>query len=126
MEDMQTKKMKGLFADKELSTEQLEEVVGGSFYEMADDSRFLNVLLRGRPGQCDRYGVDKCRVVYTRFDVNKEITDAWASVGVTAYLDGLGNKYYINGKKVTRDQAWAHAQKVVGKTLQKSDWYWEK
>ena len=40
--------------------------------------------------------------------------------------DGDANRYWLaDGTPLTRDQAWAHAQQVVGKTLKKSDWYWE-
>ena len=120
-----TDKMRKLFADKTLDAEQMDGVAGGTYGENADDSRFLNVLLRGRPGQPDRYGETRC---YGSSEIEKEITTAWASVGVTAniYKAPAGkNHYYINGKEVTRDQAWAHAQQVVGKTLKKSDWYWD-
>ena len=43
--------------DKEnkLTDDELEQVVGGD-KDLANDSRFLNVLLRGREGQCGRYG----------------------------------------------------------------------
>ena len=51
-----TEKMRKLFADKALDTEEMENVAGGSYDQTADDSRFLNVLLRGHPAQCDRYG----------------------------------------------------------------------
>ena len=44
--------MKGekILASEKLSDEDLENVVGGSAEELADDSRFLNVLLGGVPG----------------------------------------------------------------------------
>ncbi len=119
-----TDKMRKLFADKQVSAEQLENVAGGFHNETADDSRFLNVLLRGRPGQCDRYGEARC---YCSPEICEEISAAWASVGVTVitHQTSYNNEYSINGKEVTRDQAWAHAQQVVGKTLKKSDWYWD-
>ena len=45
--------------DKEnkLTNDELEQVSGGCDYETSDDSRFLNVLLRGTDyHRCDRYG----------------------------------------------------------------------
>ena len=80
MTDSKTAKMRKLFADKELGTEQLENVAGGVLSETADDSRFLNVLLRGRPFQCDRYG--ETSIDYDQFDKGEEIALAWDSVGI--------------------------------------------
>ena len=127
-EKSNTGKMRKLFAENALDVEQLDGVAGGGTCEMSDDSCFLNVLLRGRPGQCDRYGdwkSDPYSIGYE--DRVEEVKAAWASVGVTADIQKgmLRNRYYINGKTVTRDQAWTHAQQVVGKTLKRSDWYWE-
>ena len=43
--------------EHELSKEELEQVSGGCDYEISDDSKFLNVLLRGTDyHRCDRYG----------------------------------------------------------------------
>ena len=41
--------------ENKLTDADLEQVVGGG--QLDQDSRFLNVLLRGREGQCGRYGV---------------------------------------------------------------------
>ncbi|MBR5909851.1 MAG: hypothetical protein IKZ66_07790, partial [Schwartzia sp.] len=54
-----TEKMRKLFANKALSAEDMDDVAGGTTQELADDSRFLNVLLRGHPAQPDRYGEEK-------------------------------------------------------------------
>jgi hypothetical protein len=128
MAESKTDKMRSLFADKELSAEQLEDVAGGTTYQISADSRFLNVLLRGRPDQCDRYGEYKVSdAAYGHKDRRKEIEKAWKSVGVEAWLfsgDSVKNTYIINGQPVTWQQAWIHAQKVVGKTLKRSDWDW--
>ena len=40
--------------ENKLTDAELEQVVGGGY--IAEDSRFLNVLLQGREGQCGRYG----------------------------------------------------------------------
>ena len=39
--------------ENKLTDDELEQVTGGD--AMANDSRYLNVLLRGREGQCGRY-----------------------------------------------------------------------
>ena len=120
-----TKKMKELFTENELSPEQLEEIAGGTSNDMADDSRFLNVLLRGRPGQCNRYGEYKCGSSYTRGDIKKEVEAAWASVGIKADVNWDAPCFYwLDGEFITQIEAWEHAEKVVGKRLKKTDWYW--
>ena len=108
--------------DKKLTMEEMEQVAGGRNWEVVDDSKFLNVLLRGRPGQCDRYGSWRAGLNDT------EIAKAWASVGIRAkfhYSSKAGpNEYYLDGKEISREEAWAHAEQVVGKHLQKKDWDW--
>ena len=127
MAESKTGKMRQLFADKQVGTEELENVAGGNTGQTADDSRFLNVLLRGRPFQCDRYCAT--RVNYDRHETGADVILAWDSVGIrmTPGFDGCYNKYVnkATGQTITRDEAWAHAEQVVGKHLQKSDWYWD-
>jgi hypothetical protein len=117
-------KIKELKQKNVLSDELLDGVSGGSSQETSDDSKFLNVLLQGRPGKCDRYGT-------WRAGCNKpEIVTAWASVGIKAVLNDhsmyqtISNEYYLNGKQISRDEAWAHAEQVVGRHLAKSEWDW--
>lgn len=104
-----------------LSEEQLEGVAGGGCDQTAMDSRFLNVLLRGREGQCDRYGSFK---VFFCIGIVDEIEKAWKAVGIDAKLDyaGYQNRYYLDGKLISCDQAYYHAQQVVGKTLRRYDY----
>ena len=109
--------------DKKLTIEEMELVAGGKNPETSNDSRFLNVLLRGRSGQCDRYGT------FTSGSHHAEIAAAWASVGIRAdFREGRGrasyNVYYLGDKQISRDEAWAHAEQVVGKHLQRKDWDW--
>jgi len=111
----------------ELSEKDLNSVSGGghiidlafedtdsSEYNWSDDSRYLNVLLRGRGGQCDRYGSFKA------FFHSGEIESAWNSVGISL----KGGHYFLGGKQISRSGAMAHAASVVGKTLKQSDWDW--
>ena len=123
-----TEKMRELHGDKELSVEQLENVAGGTTYQLSEDSCFLNVLLRGHPDQCDRYGTYKLGdAAYGHEDRRHEIEKAWKAVGVEAWLyngDSAMNTYFINNEVVTRADAFAHAMKVMGKQLQRSDWDW--
>ena len=103
-----------------LSDEELKEISGGSCYESADDSRFLNVLLQGTNyHQCDRYGATKMFFGIGISDVFK----AWKSLGIEFESYPVrANKYLLDGKEITRDEAWAHAEKLVGKHLTEKDW----
>lgn len=113
---------KDKIAEEIMSEDELDKVSGGNVADLADDSRFLNTLLRGRPGQCDRYG--QWRV---RFNT-EEIYNAWRSVGVDCYMPANDRDilYKIDGKPVSREEAWAHAEKVVGKHFEKRiEWDWD-
>ena len=123
-----TDKMRKLFANKALDVEEMENVAGGSADQVADDSRFLNVLLRGHPAQCDRYGEYKIAFDYANNDRRfAEIKAAWNACGVDlAYVDAENaNSYYIGDQEVTQRQARQHAMNVMGKQLKVSDWYWD-
>lgn len=113
--------------EKKLPVDALEIVSGGSRPETADDSRFLNVLLQGKAGQCDRYGEFKIG----KFRHDNEIVTAWQAVGVQAEIHsgtlkrrGPANVYKINGNTVTHAQAMQHAMDVVGRHLNPGDWQW--
>ncbi len=119
-EKSNTEKMQEKFADKEMSKEQLENVSGGDYVELADDSEFLNRLLRGRPGQCKRY-------THSDFDdegffrnlrnrpIIDEIAAAWAAVGIRfeGKVDIDTYNRYFNmetGAEMNRDDAIKHAE----------------
>ncbi len=104
--------------ENKLTDDDLEQVVGGD--DIADDSRFLNVLLRGREGQCDRYGS------WRSGSHLGELGRAWGSVGVDFGWDDEDEccYYRIGGKEVSRYEAWLHAEQVVGKHLKRADWDW--
>ncbi len=119
----QLKKMK---ADNTLDMESLDTVAGGDCYQMSDDTRFLNVLLRGRTGQPDRYGATKC---WMCDDIADELKAAWKSVGIICEpnSDMSGNNVYklaYTGGEISREQAWDYVQARVGKYLKKEDWDW--
>jgi len=114
-------------ANSKLNDQELEDVVGGSAGTTAEDSRFLNVLLAGMPGRCDRYGSFRIRFE----NLDSEIAGAWKSVGVDATIhsggpisSGRANTYKINGKEVSHYEAMQHAMNVVGKQLSRKDWDW--
>ena len=124
-----TEKMRKLFANKALDVEDMDNVAGGSYHELADDSRFLNVLLRGHPAQPDRHGERKLELDYANNGSRyAELRAAWEACGVHLHQinETKGNRYVLHsGREVTREQAMNHAMKVMGKKLKKSDWYWD-
>ena len=113
------------FADEMLTDDELDGVAGGNCYEAADDSRFLNVLLQGtKYHQCDRYGATK---MFFQYSAVVDLNNAWKSLGVelrarTGFI--MKNKYILNGNEITRAEAWAHAENLVGKHLTKAQWDW--
>ncbi len=127
MAESKTEKMRKLFADKQVSAEELENVAGGTKDQIADDSCFLNILLLGHPAQCDRYGSAKLKYdIANNPSRYKEIRNAWAACGVevTMHAD-RGNEYRADGKYLSQSQAMDYAMKRMGKMMKKSDWYWE-
>ena len=117
---------KDKYADEIMSDEELDKVAGGTLGESSDDSRFLNVLLQGtnKYHQCDRYGgftmlcFESARV---------DLIKSWNSLGIEITYSTSGfitNKYRLNGKSISREEAWAHAESLVGKHLTKEQWNW--
>ena len=117
---------KDKYADEIMSDEELDKVSGGTNSELADDSRFLNVLLQGtnKYHQCDRYG--EWRMFFSqpaRYDVKK----SWNSLGIEITYSTscfIKNTYRLNGKEISRELAWEHAESLVGKHLTKEQWNW--
>lgn len=103
-----------------MSIEQLDQVAGGFWDsgQLADDSRFLNVLLRGKSNQPERHGWFTAAPKY--------LIDVWKSLGIEMKEGSLfgDHTYHLNGKKISQAQAWAHAEEVVGKHLERKDWDW--
>ena len=119
-EKTSTEIMKEKFEGKEMSVEELENVSGGSYNEMAMDSRFLNYLLGDKV--CRRRDFKDWGTLARH---EKELEQAWAKVGVRiifANSNTLKNGYVINHNLVSRREAFEHAQKVLGKQVKDSDW----
>ncbi len=102
--------------DAELSEEELNMVNGGRAKETSDDSKFLNKLAN----LCDRYGSG---MAYWSTEVGKEVTEAWSKVGVRFVKDDYqSNKYFINGKQVSQNEAMEHAMRVIGRRISPDEW----
>ena len=110
-----------------LSNDELKQVSGGCDYETCDDSKFLNVLLRGTDyHRCDRYG--KFKIFWgssKRYGPCEDIENSWRVLGIEMVPYAVDhNEYWLNGKLITRDEAWDYAEKLVGKHLERKDWDW--
>ncbi len=105
-----------------MSDDELSMVAGGKTGETAADSRFLNSL----NGSCDRYGGGN--VFFMPCD--GEIKKAWKTVGIEAEINGdilgatFSNKYFLDGKQITQEEARQHAMKVTGHYMTEKDWNW--
>ena len=115
---------KDKYADEIMSDEELDKVSGGTNSELADDSRFLNVLLQGtnKYHQCDRYG--EFRMLWSAGAAHDDLRKAWNSLGIEITYSTAGSEYRLNGNKISREEAWAHAESLVGKHLTKEQWNW--
>ena len=117
---------KDKYADEIMSDEELDKVSGGTLRELADDSRFLNVLLHGtdKYHQCDRYGDFR---LFCDGSARRDIIKSWKSLGIELEKDDSlckSNTYRLNGKEISQAEAWAHAESLVGKHLTKEQWNW--
>jgi hypothetical protein len=115
---------KDKYADEIMSDEELDKVAGGTPGELADDSRFLNVLLQGtnKYHQCDRYCGGR---IFFDSSAFSDIVNSWKSLGIEIkYSAFVSNDYMLYGKKISREEAWAHAEKLVGKHLTEAQWNW--
>lgn len=111
----------------EMSEEELNSVSGGGECDISGDSKFLNVLLRGHAAQPDRIG--KWKAFWNGDAIFDSLRAAWDVAGICLTDNGfycirektsIGNILY----ECTREQAMAHAQKVMGVSLSQSDWDW--
>lgn len=100
-----------------LTDEQLEAVAGGTYNEIAGDSRFLNDIGTG----CDRYGATKTFFAYS--GISDEVSAAWKKAGITmAPSWGGKNKYFDkNNNEISRNDAMKIAAKAFNKDFTKLD-----
>ena len=105
---------------EKMSDEELEQVAGGFYdrHKLAEDSRFLNVLLRGfnkQPERCNWIMVTPEKIIST-----------WKSIGIVIEEGSVfgGHSYNLDGKKISQSQAWAYAEEFIGKHLERKDWDW--
>ena len=83
---------------QQLDQEDLENVSGGNSEELAGDSIVLSRMGYGTP----KKEID----LITRPALRREVVKCWAEAGVECRYDGfVRNRYFINGERVTREEA---------------------
>ena len=98
------------FADEVLSEDELEQVAGGEYAQTAQDSKFLSIY-----GLCP--GFDPMDIELTSGTAKEEqVKAAWAKVGVTLDYHGgaYDNRYFMNGKEISREAAYQHVIDTLG------------
>jgi len=95
---------------EKMSDEELDQVAGGYIGETASDSKFLYEY-----GLVDDWHGD----LYVAFHWEKtssEVDSGWSKSGITCVTKPFGgNDYWLNGKKITRDEAYDIVKKNFSK-----------
>ena len=88
---------------EKLSDEELEGVAGGTIGQTAGDSKILYDY-----GLMDRhYGT--IPVMFYWKSKSAEVDAGWAKAGITCVTAPFGsNKYFLNGKEISRGEAYDH------------------
>lgn len=95
-----------------MSDDELEKVAGGTYKEVAGDSRFLNDLAN----LTDRYGATRTFFQYS--SISDEVVQGWSKAGIALSPSFSGdNKYFLNGNQISREDAMNYAAKQFGKDL---------
>ena len=96
-----------ILKDEILKESELDSISGGTFGDTIDDSKFLY-----------EYGLsdDWHGNIHTWFNWKSDssaVDAGWAKAGITCVTkpgDNNDNKYFMNGKEITRNDAVAHVQ----------------
>lgn len=83
-----------------LSDEQLEQVAGGVIAQTSDDSQFLYDY-----GLVDDWH-SQTTMTFHWDSYSKAVDAGWAKAGITSVTSPwVANRYYINGKEISRGEA---------------------
>ena len=96
-----------ILATEKLSDSQLEKVTGGTYLECRQDARRFTEL--GIPG----FYPEKGELPFLEHDELIDLTNLFSKYGVDyKYYGGdcMSNEYFIDGKKVSREDAWKHIE----------------
>lgn len=105
-----------IYDDELMTNEELDKVAGGTYQETAEDSEFLWCY-----GLCNKYSEGTISITAgMRTNRSDEVKAGWAKVGIEyEYHGGTGlfaksNKYYMNGKEISRQDAARHVMNIYG------------
>ena len=108
-----------ILKDEILKDEELDRVAGGTFAESYSDAQAFEKLgvkifendLAGVP-LLDHEGFVNLRNAFEKYGVTlKDDGSIWGDLTGSS----KANQYFINGKKVTQDEAWKHINAQLGK-----------
>ena len=97
-------------ANAAMSDDELDQVAGGTFEELKADAEEFESF--GKMFQCSYpTGIGNMRI-YDR----EAVVGLFAKFGVQVnFDDNKPNEYFIDGNKVTREEAWNHINSIVDK-----------
>ena len=98
-------------SDNKLTMEQLDGVAGGTYLESADDARKFKAI------GINLYDADILGVPVLQSTEFAKLREAFNKFGVTIKDRGVmnANEYFLNGKMVSREEAWKHINAQVKK-----------
>ena len=89
---------------EQMSDEELEQVAGGSLKETVSDSVFLY-----EHGLIDDWHGSFHMTFHWKSD-SAAVDSGWAKAGITCvtkWLEMAHNRYFVNGKEISRDEAYS-------------------
>lgn len=91
----------------------LKMLRGGTYNQTVADSRFLHDL----NGSTKGYSAESAFFIHSK--ISKEVTAAWSALGISVDTSWgcPDNKYFLNGKEITRREAINYACKKYNTTL---------
>ena len=102
---------------EQLSDDELDKVAGGHTVSTAYDSQFLQKM-----GFMDK-SYNDFESFFGWSSISKSVDSGWAKAGITCVTDFFNNnKYFKDGKEVSRYEAYKTAADKVGKTFNPDDY----
>ena len=98
-------------ANAAMNEEELDQVAGGTFGEIKDDAHKLQAAFGHTVRFAHRTGIGKMEYID-----EAALRDGFKRFGVQVnFDDNKPNEYFIDGNKVTREEAWNHINSIVDK-----------
>ena len=102
---------KEILKDEILSEEELDNVAGGTFKQVASDSQFLRDS--GIAPELKGWGNYDTEHQFDR--ISTLVTEAWTKAGITCTVSKDGeNAYSLDGQAISREDAYKHVADTTG------------